>query len=251
MEKKNTVKIGLLTFFLLLSLIVIFVMGYFIYRIDTEKQNKDKELENLNYKIEELDNKVKNFEEKKNIASNTINSSNTVNSSNAINSSNTINSSNATNSSNNSIEINEKKKLTDEIAKMSNNKNAITLGTKRNVIETYSKNEDSNFSENETGSIGYYDFFGDYGKLDYITFGYDSNGIVRDITIYDRESKASIGTQSNTTFEDVVNFYKNTQNVQTSKEEGIILVKVENENENVIIVHNFSNDVLTKTTIYI
>lgn len=239
MEKKNTVKIGLLTFFLLLSLIVIFVMGYFIYRIDIEKQNKDKELENLNYKIEELDNKVKDFEEKKNIASNTINSSNTVNSSNAIN------------SSNNSIEINEKKKLADEIAKMSNNKNAITLGTKRNVIETYSKNEDSNFSENETGSIGYYDFFGDYGKLDYITFGYDSNGIVRDITIYDRESKASIGTQSNTTFEDVVNFYKNTQNVQTSKEEGIILVKVENENENVIIVHNFSNDVLTKITIYI
>lgn len=59
MEEKQGIKISLSTFFLLLALIVIVIMGYFIFKLYTDNQ--------ICYTaIEELNNKINNFENNKN-----------------------------------------------------------------------------------------------------------------------------------------------------------------------------------------
>lgn len=58
MEKK---KINLSTILLIISLIIIIIMGFFIYKLYNDKQSADNQLKILNDKVAELQNKVDNF----------------------------------------------------------------------------------------------------------------------------------------------------------------------------------------------
>ena len=87
----------------------------------------------------------------------------------------------------NSQEKNNEKNL-EEFNTISNNKNIISIGTERNTVKSYSNNNDNHFQDDETTGIGYYELLGNYNGLDYICFDYDNNNIIRDITIFDRET---------------------------------------------------------------
>lgn len=54
MEEKKTKKTGLLIFFLILAIIAIGVMGYFIYKLNSDKENANSKIVELNSKISEL-----------------------------------------------------------------------------------------------------------------------------------------------------------------------------------------------------
>lgn len=233
MEKKEPIKVSLSTFFLIIAIIVIAVMGYFMYKLYNDKVEETKKATDLQTQVNSLNGTINDLQGKIDTISETINTNKT--------------SENTTNLD----KSKDNRKIIEELVNLSSNKDKITIGTKRNTIKEYVKNGDKHFNDDETSSIGYYQLFGNYGKLDYICFGYDSNNIVRDITIYDRGTKDGIGTQGDTTYEEVTNFYKNTENVKTSKEEGVVIVKIENENDNIIIEHDFNNNVLTKIALYI
>lgn len=73
MEEKKSIKISLSTLFLILALIVIAFMTYYIY---TEKTNANKEIETLEANAVEMQNTIKDLQDKIDTISNTINSNN-------------------------------------------------------------------------------------------------------------------------------------------------------------------------------
>ena len=96
--EKNVIKISFSTFFLILAVIAIVIMGVFMYKI-----SKDKSAEQQ--KSNELQSQVNNLQEKIDQISNTINSDNTsISKDNNVNNSNTIETSkNNTNNTNNKL----------------------------------------------------------------------------------------------------------------------------------------------------
>ena len=90
MEEKKVTKISLSTFFLILSILIIIVMAYFIYKINNEKNIETQKVANLNNEVNSLQSTVNNLNEKINDVSNIVNSPNNDNtiSNNSINTNN-------------------------------------------------------------------------------------------------------------------------------------------------------------------
>ena len=73
MEEKKQMKISMSGFFLILAIIVIAVMGYFIYKISSEKAEKEKEIASLKNETSNLNAKVNELQGKLDSIANTIN----------------------------------------------------------------------------------------------------------------------------------------------------------------------------------
>lgn len=109
MEEKKSIKVSLSTVFLIIAIIVIIIMGYYIY---VEKSNSAKEIAELEANASNMQNTINNLQGKIDTISNTINSNSqsaNSNTSTDIKSNNTSNFS-TSNSSENIVE--EKQKLT-------------------------------------------------------------------------------------------------------------------------------------------
>lgn len=75
MEEKGEIRVSLSTFFLILAIIIIGVMGYFLYTLHTEKETTAKEVNALNSQVADLESKIDTLQnEDKN-----VNTSNTTN----------------------------------------------------------------------------------------------------------------------------------------------------------------------------
>ena len=86
MEEKNVTKISLSTFFLILAIIAIIVMGIFIYKLNNDKTAEIQKSTELQSQVNNLNGTVSDLQEKINKVSETINSSgNTTNSENSNN----------------------------------------------------------------------------------------------------------------------------------------------------------------------
>lgn len=72
MEEKGTVKISLAGFFLILAIIAIITMGFFMYKIYTDKQKSDEKVETLNSEVNRLQDTINSIQS-------TINNTNKVN----------------------------------------------------------------------------------------------------------------------------------------------------------------------------
>lgn len=108
--EKNVIKISFSTFFLILAVIAIVIMGVFMYKI-----SKDKSAEQQ--KSNELQSQVNNLQEKIDQISNTINS-NTINSNNtSISKDNNVNNSNTIETSKNNTNNTNNKLLSEEQVK--------------------------------------------------------------------------------------------------------------------------------------
>jgi len=66
MEEKKTIKISLSTFFLILAIIAICVMGYFIYKLNDDKTKATEQVSELNNQVAKLENSMDNLQEKAN-----------------------------------------------------------------------------------------------------------------------------------------------------------------------------------------
>ncbi len=60
MEEKKTIKISLATLFLIISIIIIIIMGYFLYKLNLKNTNMISTEKKLKIKISELENRVIN-----------------------------------------------------------------------------------------------------------------------------------------------------------------------------------------------
>ena len=76
MEEKKQMKISMSGFFLILAIIVIAVMGYFIYKISTEKTEKENQIASLNNEISTLKTSSDELQKKIDNIANTINPNN-------------------------------------------------------------------------------------------------------------------------------------------------------------------------------
>ena len=81
MEEKNVTKISLSTFFLILAIIAIIVMGIFIYKLNNDKTAEIQKSTELQSQVNSLNSTVNDLQGKINNISETINSTNTVNNS--------------------------------------------------------------------------------------------------------------------------------------------------------------------------
>lgn len=79
METKESIKISLSTFILIIAVIVIVIMGYFIYKISKEKTLLDKENSNLESEISSLKIDTNNIKNTSETISNTVVASNSTN----------------------------------------------------------------------------------------------------------------------------------------------------------------------------
>lgn len=75
MEEKNVTKISLSTFFLILAIIAIIVMGIFIYKLNNDKTAEIQKSTELQSQVNNLNGTVSQLQEKINTISETINSS--------------------------------------------------------------------------------------------------------------------------------------------------------------------------------
>lgn len=66
MEEKKSIKVSLSTIFLIVAIIIIVIMGYFIYDISNKRTIAEKEMQNLNNKIEDLQEIISNMSNKLN-----------------------------------------------------------------------------------------------------------------------------------------------------------------------------------------
>lgn len=64
MEKKEPIKVSLSTFFLFITIIVIVVMGFFMYKLYNEKSIATQEIADLNNEVSNLENTVNDFQQK-------------------------------------------------------------------------------------------------------------------------------------------------------------------------------------------
>ena len=62
MEEKKTIRISMSTFFLIIAIIAICVMGFFIYKLNDEKTTATEQVKSLNSKISNLEDTVTNFQ---------------------------------------------------------------------------------------------------------------------------------------------------------------------------------------------
>lgn len=85
MEENKVTKISLSTFFLILSLIVIIIMGIFIYKFYNEKIEATKESDDLKTQVNSLTETVNNLQGKIDNISSTINSDNSTENTNSTN----------------------------------------------------------------------------------------------------------------------------------------------------------------------
>lgn len=99
MEEKKSIKISLSTFFLILALIVLVIMGIFIFKLYNEKTEEKQKSTELQAQVDNLNGKINEIKE-------TINSNETVDNKNKDNNANKnenkTNTANQTNTSNNS-----------------------------------------------------------------------------------------------------------------------------------------------------
>ena len=95
MEEKKTIKISLSTFFLILAIIVIVIMGVFIFKFYNDKKVADSEVKDLNNQVIGLESTINTLEGKINSLEGTINN----NANNITN--NIVNSENVENTQNN------------------------------------------------------------------------------------------------------------------------------------------------------
>jgi len=58
MEESNNIKIHLSTIFLIISIIMIIIMGFFIYKLYNDKQTADTKLMNLNNQVSKLEHEI-------------------------------------------------------------------------------------------------------------------------------------------------------------------------------------------------
>ena len=71
MEEKKVTKISLSTFFLILAIIAICVMGFFIYKLNDDKTKESEKVSELNKQITSFENTVNSLQEKIDTISNT------------------------------------------------------------------------------------------------------------------------------------------------------------------------------------
>ena len=76
MEEKNTTKISLSTFFLILAIIAIVVMGIFIYKLNNEKTIETQKSADLQAQVSSLSSTVNSLQSKINTISETVNNDN-------------------------------------------------------------------------------------------------------------------------------------------------------------------------------
>lgn len=76
MEEKKVIKISLSTFLLLIAIIVIIVMGVFIYKLNNDKSAETQKSKELQNQVNSLNETISNFQGKINTISETINSNN-------------------------------------------------------------------------------------------------------------------------------------------------------------------------------
>ena len=79
MEEKKVTKISLSTFLLILAIIIIVIMGVFIFKLSNEKNVETQRATELETQVSNLNRTVNNLQEKINKVSETINSENTPN----------------------------------------------------------------------------------------------------------------------------------------------------------------------------
>ena len=77
MEEKNDIKIGLTTFFLILAIIAIIVMGVLIYKLNNDKVAEIQKSTELQSQVNSLNDTVSDLQGKIDTISNTINSDST------------------------------------------------------------------------------------------------------------------------------------------------------------------------------
>ena len=75
MEENKGIKISLSTFFLIIAIIIIILMGLYIYKVNVEKNTEMKKTADLELEVSNLNNTITNLQEKINTISETINSS--------------------------------------------------------------------------------------------------------------------------------------------------------------------------------
>ena len=88
MEEKNATKISLSTFFLILAIIAIIVMGIFIYKLNNDKTTEIQKSTELQAQVNSLNGTVSDLQGKIDNISKTINSNNSTNTENKTNTSN-------------------------------------------------------------------------------------------------------------------------------------------------------------------
>ena len=88
MEEKNATKISLSTFFLILSIIAIIIMGIFIYKLNNDKTTEIQKSTELQAQVNSLNGTVSDLQGKIDNISKTINSNNLTNTENKTNTSN-------------------------------------------------------------------------------------------------------------------------------------------------------------------
>ena len=122
MEEKNATKIGLSTCFLILAIIVIIVMGVFIYKLNYDKTAEIQKSAELQEKVSTLTQTISNLQNKIDTISNTINSNSVTESSstNSVSKNNTVANTETTNAMNHNKEKNNKNhtnKTSDSVSK--------------------------------------------------------------------------------------------------------------------------------------
>ena len=93
MEEKKVTKISLSTFFLILAIIAIIVMGIFIYKLNNDKSTEIQKSTELQAQVNSLNGTVSDLQEKINKVSETVNSNSSVPNTNTNNTSNNSNTS--------------------------------------------------------------------------------------------------------------------------------------------------------------
>lgn len=162
MEEKKSVKVSLSTVFLILAIIVIIIMGYFIYNLSTKNKTSEEEVNALNSKVSNLENSIRNYQEKIDSISNTLNSNTTAtnNTSNNSNTNTSTNNSSTTNSSNSKYSEITKKLENDDLLQVSdaikNNDGTYTLRGQIITVDT---------SKEQIAEFPFYKETGEYKQI--------------------------------------------------------------------------------------
>lgn len=109
MEDKKVTKISLSTFLLIIAIIIIAIMGFFIYKLNSEKVIEVKKSADLQAQVSSLNSTVSNLQSKINTISETVNSLSTPVQSSNSNSSKTASTSITSNLDDIKYEISKKK----------------------------------------------------------------------------------------------------------------------------------------------